>query len=175
MIKIVKNQNQEKKYTYNYIQFTVSDNLRKEIEEWTEKSTFTTISDFIRNAVEEKIRLLKNPEVELSKSRNQIDSVLLNKILEKVEKSETLNKKLLEQMKEYEYMRKDLEQIKKFSIKQDLTQETEHIINLLKAHKSLTQKQIIEKTNLNKEIVFQIVSTDERIKLNMNGRFELNE
>ncbi len=172
---MAKKQNKERKYSYKYIQFTVSNDLRKNIEEWTEKSIFTTISDFIRNAVEEKIRRLKNPELFQSKSNSQINPAIFNQMLKQSEKSNILQEKVLERMRIFDEMRKDLYQIRRFSIKEDLIQETKTIINLLKAHKTLSQKQIIEKTNLDKETVFQIVSTDDRIKLNMNGRFELNE
>lgn len=171
---MAKKQTKERKYSYNYIQFTVSNDLRKDIEEWTEKSSFTTFSDFIRNAVEEKIRRLNNSELYQSKSINQINPAIFNQLLEQSQKSNSLQEKVLEKMRIIDEMRKDLVRIRKYSIQQDLTQETETIINLLKAHKTLSQKQIIEKTNLDKDTVFQIVSTDDRIKLNMNGRFELN-
>lgn len=170
---MAKKQNTEKKYIYNYIQFTVSDNLRKDIEEWTEKSPFTTISDFVRNAVEEKIRRLKNPEI--IQSNNQIDPTIFKQILKQSKKVNSLNEKILERMRLFEEMKDDLKLIKKFSNTQDLADENEIIINLLKAHKSLSLKQIIEKTDFDKDTVTQIVSSDERIKLNMNGRFELNE
>ncbi len=76
-------------------------------------------------------------------------------------------------MKIFDEMKADLDLIKKYSLKQGLTAETKKIMNLLKAHKSLTIKQIIDKTNFDKDLIFQIVSSDKRFKLNMNGRIEL--
>ena len=168
------NKSNEKKYKYKFIQFSVSDELKEDIDKYTKKSTFTTVSDFIRNAVEEKIRSLKNPEQSQSKT-NQITPIILEKYLKNSQNFNLLEEKLLDKMKIFDDMKADLELLKKFSFKQGLVKETETIINLLKAHKSLSQKQIIEKTDLDKDTVFQVLSNDNRFKLNMNGRFELNE
>ncbi len=173
MMKMAKKSN-EKKYKYKFIQFSVSDELKEDIDKYTKKSTFTTVSDFIRNAVEEKIRSLKNPEQSQSKT-NQITPIILEKYLKNSQNFNLLEEKLLDKMKIFDDMKADLELLKKFSFKQGLVKETETIINLLKAHKSLSQKQIIEKTDLDKDTVFQVLSNDNRFKLNMNGRFELNE
>lgn len=69
---------------------------------------------------------------------------------------------------------KTLKSIQKDSSKQDLLSEKEVIIGLFKAHKSLRIKDIVEKTNYDKDIVLQIVSDTTIFRLNINtGRFEL--
>jgi len=166
------NNKSRKKYKYKFIQFTVSEGLRKDIEVFTEKSTFTTISDFVRNAVEEKIRKLKNPE-QLQSKILEVNPAIVEQYLKNSQKYNSLEEKILERMKIFDEMKADLDLIKKYSLKQGLTSETTKIMNLLKAHKSLTIKQIIDKTNFDKDLIFQIVSNDKKFKLNMNGRIQL--
>jgi len=166
------NNKSRKKYKYKFIQFTVSEGLRKDIEVFTEKSTFTTISDFVRNAVEEKIRKLKNPE-QLQSKILEVNPAIMEQYLKNSQKYNSLEEKILERMKIFDEMKADLDLIKKYSLKQGLTSETTKIMNLLKAHKSLTIKQIIDKTNFDKDLIFQIVSNDKKFKLNMNGRIQL--
>ena len=172
MIKMVENEKGKKKYKYNFIQFSVSEDLRKDIEVYTEKSPFNTISDFVRNAIEEKIRKLKNPKQSQSKTR-EVNPAIMEQYLKNSQKYNNLEEKILERMRIFDEMKADLELIKKYSLKQGLNPETDKIMNLLKAHKSLTIKQIIDKTNYDKDLIFQIVSNDKRFKLNMNGRIEL--
>lgn len=172
MIKMEQKDKKEKKYNYKFIQFSVSDDLKDDIEEWTEKSPFKTISDFVRNAVSEKIRTLKNPQSNQSNIKDsQINASVLEELTKNTQKLLLLQEKTLERSKIFDEMKADLERIKKFSIKQGLVDESEIIYNLLKAHQSLSQKQIIEKTNLDKDTIFQILSTDNRFKLNIKGRF----
>ncbi len=167
-----KKEKKEKKYSYKFIQFSVSDDLKDDIDVWTGKSPFNTISDFVRNAVVEKIRNLKNPKLNQSNLKDsQINASMLEQLTKNTQKLILLQEKTLERSKIFDEMKADLERIKKFSIKQGLIQESEIIYNLLKAHKSLSQKQIIEKTNLDKDTVFQILSTDDRFKLNIKGSF----
>ena len=172
MIKMVENNKTKKKYKYKFIQFSVSEDLRKDIDIYTEKSTFNTISDFVRNAVEEKIRKLKNPE-QLKSKTSEVNPAMMEQYLKNSQKYISLEGKILERMKIFDEMKADLDLIKKYSIKQGLTAETKKIMNLLKAHQSLTIKQIIDKTNFDKDLIFQIVSSDKKFKLNMNGRMEL--
>ena len=169
---MVENNKSRRKYKYKFIQFSVSEDLRKDIEVYTEESTFNTISDFVRNAVEEKIRNLKNPEQLQSKTR-EVNPAIMEQYLKDSQKYNSLEGKILERMKIFDEMKADLDLIKKYSLKQGLTAETTKIMNLLKAHKSLAIKQIIDKTNFDKDLIFQIVSNDKRFKLNMNGRIEL--
>ncbi len=172
MIKMEIKQKKEKKYRYKFIQFSVSDDLKNDIEEWTGKSSFNTISDFVRNAVVEKIRNLKNPKLNQSNLKDsQINASMLEQLTKNTQKLILLQEKTIDRSKIFDEMKADLERIKKFSIKQGLVQESEIIYNLLKAHQSLSQKQIIEKTNLEKDTIFQILSTDDRFKLNIKGRF----
>ncbi|MFX1256772.1 MAG: hypothetical protein ACFFAN_02855 [Promethearchaeota archaeon] len=170
----------KKKYKYNFIQFSVSDAEKKEIEKFVEKSPVKTITDFVRQAVFEKIRNIKHPQLNSTNQSNSIDFKIL---IEKINKIGERQKIMQENLSIINQMDHRLALIQKYSAKNDLTNETKTVMSLFKSHKSLSIKEIIDLTKMDDEIIFSIInqlreSIDNlkpKIKMNSNGRFQLNE
>ena len=156
------------------IPILVTEIEKNEIEK-AAKDANTKTSEFVRQAVFEKIRHIKNPEL-YNAGIQTFGPEIIAQMMGNQKKTLELQELLLEKTKIFDDMSKTLQLIHKYSSKQELGFERETIVNLFKAHKSLSIKDIVEKTDYDKDIVFQIVSDETKFKLNINtGRFELND
>ncbi|MBA7513732.1 hypothetical protein ES705_05750 [subsurface metagenome] len=61
------------KYTYKYVQFTVTPREKKQIKHFANKENFKTTSEFVRRIVFEYIRRQENPELFHSPVNNSIN------------------------------------------------------------------------------------------------------
>jgi len=160
----------DKKYKYLHIAFVP--------EELEELDTFInaqvpkiTRSEFIREAVRDKIRKINNPEIFLERHGN-FSEALLKKMTEDLAKSNKRQELILERMKKFESIEKTLELIQERA-NVSLTAETQTILNLFQSHKSLKPAQIIDKTGYDQNTVMIILANKELFKLNIStGRFE---
>jgi len=162
----------KEKYGYNYIQFTVTDDFKDEIEKYSEKCGFKTNSDFIRAAIREKIYRFENPTI---MQNNTINPAFLEQITKNTKKSIELQNLTLKRLNIFNEMKDILELIKKYSVKV-LSDEAETVKSLLRAHKQLNVKQLANKSNLDQKLIIEIISVNDDIELDMKtGRFRLNE
>jgi len=83
----------------------------------------------------------------------QFNPIILEQLTQNTKKIIELQELTLERTKIFNEMNKTLDLIQQYSIKTDLKKEKLTVINLFKSHKSLTPKEIIDKTNFNQEIV----------------------
>jgi len=163
----------KEKYGYNYVQFTVSNGFKKEIEEYSEECGFKTNSDFIRAAIREKINRIENPNLTKINAINTVNPAFLEQIQKNTQKTLELQNLTLDRIKIFNEMKEILNLIKSYSVK-ELKTETEKIKNLLKAHKQLNIKQIADKTNLDEKTIIEIIANSEEFELDINtGRFKL--
>jgi len=164
----------KEKYGYNYIQFTVSEDFKTQIENAAKDCGFKTNSDFIRAAIREKIDKLENPNQSVNLS-NTLNPELIRQISKNTKKALELEQKILQRLKTFNEIKNDLELVKKHSVVKDLKIETNKIVNLLKAHNSLKINKIAEKTNVEESIVLKIISSrDDLFELDIkSGGFKL--
>lgn len=147
----------------------------EEIKEYAKAGNMTQ-SEFIRQAVFDKITGIKNPEVNKKPIYNQIDSINPDIIDKIIRNTNETNKKLnlmLEQKDILNKMNDTLLDIQKYSLKKDLSKEMQLIVELLKKNKSLKPIQIMEKTGLDEKTVFQVIDNMDIFKLTSNGRYSL--
>lgn len=178
-----RNKEQGKEYHYSYIQFTVSDEDKKLIEEYTEKSGLNTLSKFIREAVNEKIARMNQSEsiVKTKDDRNssisleQIEKIIDKRLKQRNEDLEIqLNKLIDENQRLFHSLFKNFELIQTYVNQDEIKHQSDKIANLLKAHKSLTQQEIMDLTDLSFKESFKILSNTKRFKLNTTtGRWSL--
>lgn len=157
-----------------FIQVSLSKEEKKEIKEFA-KERHTSASNIMREAIFDYIRRIKNPEMFNQTTNLQFNPIVLEQMTKNIKKILELQQLTLEKMNVISEMKKAIGLIKKFSIKSDMnTRDT--IFNLFQAHNTLNPKEIIEKTNLDKEIVFSIISelhNEEIIQLTSKGRYKL--
>ena len=157
-----------------FIQISLSQDEKDKINDLA-KEKHTSMSDFCRIAIFDYVRKLENPELFQTTSNFQFNPVILEQLTQNTKKIMELQELTLERTNKINEMNNTLRLIKKFSIKADSTAK-DTIINLLKAHNTLNPKEIIEKTNLDKEIVFSIITElheEDLIELTPRGRYKL--
>ncbi|KKM19682.1 hypothetical protein LCGC14_1653170, partial [marine sediment metagenome] len=121
------------------------------------------------------IRRIENPEMYSSNSKLQLNPALIEQLIHEQKKNREIQELILKRTNIMTEMNKTLELIKKFSVKAEPTIRNT-IFNLFQAHNTLNPKEIIEKTNFDKEIVFSIISelhNEDLIQLTSKGRYKL--
>lgn len=160
----------KEKYGYNYIQITVTDEFKKEIEKYSRECGFSSNSNFIRACIREKIRGIENP---MGFRLNAVDPMILEELKETNRKIDELKNLTKNRNHIGMEMNNILDLIRKFSVR-DLSKEAEIIENLLKAHKQLSVKKISDNANLDERLVIEIIANNDNIELDVKtGRFKL--
>ena len=157
------------------VHLAISESEKQQVKNSAEEINMT-ISEFCRQAIFEKIRRKDHPEMFNQGNTSQFDAKLFENIMLKMNDMTKNQDLILEKTNNINEMNKLLEKIALYSEKQDFVKEKATIINLLKSHSSLTQKQLINMTNLNKVVVFKVISLlrkDKRVEMTGNGRFRV--
>lgn len=163
--------NDKKEKERIFIQVSLSKKQKALIKKIAKREN-TNASNLMRIAVFEYIRKLENPE---TFSQTTINPVLLEQIEKNTKKILEKQEIQAERQNILEEMRNTLTLIKDLTLKPD-PEVKGIILNLFKAYNSLNPKEIIEKTNLDKEIVFSVISelqTENMIEMTSKGRFKL--
>lgn len=158
------NKNDESRRTF--IQVSLNDKEKQKIKDLAE-DRHTSMSDFCRVAIFDYVRKLENPE--LFQGNMALNQNIIEQIIHEQKKNHEIQELILEGIKTMNGMKETLELIKTHSIKPDNAQK-ETVVSLFTVYKALTPIDIIEKTNLNKEIVFSIIA-----ELHNEGKIELTE
>lgn len=156
-----------------FIQISLSQEEKDNIKEYA-KQTHSSMSNFIRDAIFRRIENLENPKDNQTNNLSQINPGIIEELKKDTKRIIELQELTLERTNLMNEMNNTLRLIKKFSIKADSTAK-DTIINLFKAHNTLTPKDIIDKTKLDKEIVFSIISElheADLIELTPRGKYK---
>lgn len=164
--KIVK-QNGEKEYKYNFIQFTVSDKFKDKIEQIAKNGGFTTVSDFVRDAIKDKIRRIEHPEI-YNESKLKIDNDSIKKILE----MSGVTEKIDELLENFGYIKKiehNLQMLFNLEERENLKEKEEKVIKILQEHKVLFPKKIMELTDIKRNELYQIIADSNIFSITEKG------
>ena len=166
------NEKQEKEEkTRIFIQVSLSKKEKKLIQEIAKKE-HTNASNLMRIATFEYLRKLKNPEMF---AKTSLNLPALEGIEKRTKKILELQKLQIENQNILREMNTTLTLIKNFSMIPD-PEAKNTVLNLFKAFPSLNPKEIIEKTNFDKNVVFSIISklqSENLIEMTNRGRFKL--
>ena len=158
----------EKRDKTVHIAFT--ENELEEIDKYR-KEFNTTRSNFIRNAITEKIRSIKNPNI--YNGIGSINQELLEKLLRNQEKQENYSKIISKKVEILDKILANLTLLREE--RKNLVKEEQIIIKLLKDHKKLKPLKIIELSKLPSNIVYDVISNDKIFSITMNGELKLND
>ena len=157
-----------------FIQVSLSQEEKEKIDDIAKKR-HTSMSNFCRIAIFDYVRKLENPELFQGSSNIQFNPIILEQLTQNTKKIMELQELTLERKNILNFMNNSLTVIKKFSLKADSNTKN-IIINLFKAHDTLNPKEIIDKTNLDREVVFSVLSAlheEDYIELTPKGRYRL--
>ena len=157
MTKEIENKKKEKKYKYTFIQFSVSDEFKEKIELMAGKGGFTTISDFVRDAIKDKIRRIEHPEI-FNESRLEIDNGTLKRLLEMSGIASEKIDTLLGKFEKIEKIERNLQLLFNLENREVLKEKEEEVIKLLQEHTVLFPKKIMELTHIDRNELYQIIS-----------------
>lgn len=160
-----------------FIQVSLSNEEKNKIGKSANKK-HQSMSDFCRVAIFDYIRRLENPELFNQQISAQINPIMIEQLMKNTKKMIELQELTLERTNIINEMNQTLGLIKKYSTQKGLVKERSVILDLFKAHNSLSKQEIIDKTAFDKTIVLSIVSDlneEKIIKLTSRGRFKLNE
>jgi len=132
------------------------------------------ITEFIREAIFDKIRKIKNPE--LFTTQKGYESNDIKQVLSMVTENKEDVKKALEQLDSLIKIKGTLNGLSTMVHKPDLMEKELAIVELLKVHTSLKIQKIIELTGYSKENIYDIISNDKVFSIDIkSGGIKLHE
>ena len=169
------NSNKEQKV---WINFQSTESFKKSVQKYSDNLSISQ-SDFIRQAIREKIERIDNPNNSNSKKLdyNKIETIIESKLEDKQIESK-LSKLMEEREKDSNILKELREMISNYTTIEGRQVKTQIIVDLLKKS-TRTIKEIMDATGFNKETVLSIINDLEKnsiIKFNtINGKVEYIE
>lgn len=167
------------KYSYNHVQFTVSNAFKADIEEMAEECGYKTISDFIRAAIKEKIRRFKEPEL-FNQSASNIDPDLLASLHDKLDSINHKQDLTLERSNTINQLNERVNLLQSFLVSSNTDAHIkQQILSVFKTKRSVSIKDLNELLTIDSrkiEEFIKVLQKQGRISLNpTTGRYELND
>ncbi|MEJ2249975.1 MAG: hypothetical protein P8Y97_09985 [Candidatus Lokiarchaeota archaeon] len=165
--------NENSKYSYKYLQFTVNDHEKEQIKQFAKKENYTTISDFLRRIVFDYIRRQKNPDMFKADESNSINPLQMERLNTQLRELRKNQEFILEGEDNISEMKEMITDLYKMAEANSLSEEREKIIRLLEDHNSLSLRQLKDKSNINEDVIFKIISDMNLFRITSTGRFSL--
>ena len=171
--------NKEKKIRNKIVHIAFTQHEKEEIKDFAADSNMTA-SEFIRDAIREKIKRIKNPEI-MNQGSIQFNPEILLKISKDTQKLVELNEEKEKRenainniLETSEAIQEEYKRLKEKGLMADLEKETMKIRKLLGGHKSLSPKQISDMIKIDSNKVAIIITNKKFFKLNVvTGRYSL--
>jgi len=152
-----------------HIAFTESE--KKELKDFAKDSNMT-ISEFVRQAIFDKIAKIENHEL-FTPSGMLSQNDQFNEILDEIKTSNKQQKTMLEQLKILHSIEKRLEILRKIADTPNRKKNEQIIVKLLTEHGKLKPIKILELSNLKKEEMWETITNGNLFQITMNGDVEL--
>ena len=163
----------QNKYTYQYVQFTVSSAEKEQIKHFADKENFKTTSEFVRRIVFDYIKRQDNPELFNSAGINSSNPLQIERMAKNIREIMKNQDVILQREDALEEVKELVMNLHKLAEFNSLAKERELIIEVIKPHDSLSLRQVKEKTNLGEDVIFKIISDMNLFKITSTGRFTL--
>lgn len=149
------------------LHITITKKLKEKLEAIKEDSTYNTLSDFIREAIRDKIRIMENPEL----NRSTVQSEVITK-LNKQEKLINLLSEQIKTIKDIDTTSTSLKALTMNGLSKELIDLKKDKIHSILKTKQLSVRAIKQKTGFDR-IVTEILNRYPReFKLNLdNGKW----
>lgn len=168
MTKKIENKKKEKEYNYKFIQFSVSEGFKEKIELMAKKGGFTTVSDFVRETIKDKIRRIEHPEI-FTVSKLNADNDTLKKLLEMSGITSEKIDTLLDKFEYIEKIERNLQLLFNMENREALKEKEKEVIELLQEYNVLFPKKIMELAHIDRNELYQIISDLNKFSINDRG------
>ncbi len=149
------------------LHITITKKLRERLEAILEDSNYSTLSDFIREAIRDKFRRMENPEL----NRSTVNSEVLSK-LNKQEKLINLLSEQIKTIKEIDTTSTSLKALTMNGLAKELGELKKEKIHNTLGTKELSVKEIKQKTGFDRIVTDILNLNSKEFKVNLdNGKW----
>lgn len=152
------------------IHLAFSDNEIDKIDKYVEEANYPTRTEFIRQAISDKINRITNPELYMTKTTN---NGKISDFLEEVRVNNEQQKAILKKLRTLNEIQETLGVLKTLTKQPEIEKNKKMVIELLKKHKCLKPLKIMELTKLIPHDVYDVISDDNLFIINIKGEVEL--
>lgn len=152
------------------VHLAFSENEIIEIDKFVDEGNYPTRTEFIRQAIFDKINRIENPDLFMTKTTN---NGKISEFLEEVRANNEQQKKILKKLGILNEIQQTLGILKNLTKRPEIEKNKKIIIELLKKHKHLKPLKIMELSKLASHEVYDVISDESLFMININGEVEL--
>ena len=156
------------------IHIAFSENEVSQIDKYCkhDKIKLTSRTEFIRQAIFDKIRRIENPEVNNQISK-KFDVDQISEFLKEIKSSNDQQKEILKRLIIVDQIQSNFKVLKDMAKQPELEANEKIVIDLLTEHKKLKPLKIMKLTGLSSHKIYDVISNENVFSINMNGEVVL--
>ena len=156
------------------IHIAFSENEVSQIDKYCkhDKIKLTSRTEFIRQAIFDKIRRIENPEVNNHISK-KFDVDQISEFLKEIKSSNEQQKAILKRLIIVDQIQSNFKVLKNMAKQPEIEKNEKQIIELLTKHKKLKPLKIMDLSGLSSHKIYDVISNDNVFSINMNGEVVL--
>lgn len=137
-----------------------------------DKIKLTSRTEFIRQAIFDKIRRIENPE-SYNHISKKFDVDQISEFLKEIKSSNEQQKEILKRLIVVDKIQSNFKVLKEMAKQPELEENENLLINLLTEHKKLKPLKIVKLSGLSSHKIYDVISNDNIFSINMNGEVVL--
>ena len=137
-----------------------------------DKIKLTSRTEFIRQAIFDKIRRIENPE-SYNHISKKFDVDQISEFLKEIKSSNEQQKEILKRLIIVDKIQFNFKVLKEMAKQPELEENENLLINLLTEHKKLKPLKIVKLSGLSSHKIYDVISNDNIFSINMNGEVVL--
>ena len=170
MIKITKKSLDQKDIRSKTIHIAFSENEVSQIDKYCKHDNIklTSRTEFIRQAIFDKIRRIENPEVNNHMSK-KFDVDQISEFLKEIKSSNDQQKAILKRLIIVDQIQSNFKVLKDMAKQPEMEKNEKLVIDLLTEHKKLKPLKIMKLAGLSSHKIYDVISNENVFSINMNG------
>lgn len=152
------------------VHLAFSENEIISVDKYVEECNYPTRTEFIRQAIFDKINRIENPELFMTKTTN---NGRISEFLEEVKANNEQQKEILKKLGILDEIQENLGILQTLTNRPEIEKNKKIVIELLKKHKHLKPLKIMELSKLASHEVYDVISDNSLFIININGEVEL--
>lgn len=153
----------------NMIHIAFSNSEKERIKDYAKESD-TTISEFIRQAISDKILRIENPEMFSVNNEERMREIEVNQ-----KKQLELSELLLKRIEIVNGINETMKALKPLVNKQDMKEICDTIISMLKIHESIKIDKLILLTSFQRKDIYDCIAINNKLAINENEEVYIHE